>query len=127
MTTTAELRAFGADPATARIEVTPRSTGWRVSRAVGFGLAGYAVMLLSILPPHALWAMAGLVAGTTFATLKFMERYTLDSFEGHCPHCGAEIASDGSSRLKPRSTITCDACQRSSELVVDVSELDARR
>ncbi len=127
MTTTAELRAFGADAATARIEVTPRSAGWRISRAVGFGIAGYAIMLLAILPPHALWAMAGLVAGTTFATLKFLERYTLESFEGTCPHCGADLSSDGRARLKARSTVTCDTCHRASELVVDVPALDAAR
>jgi hypothetical protein len=127
VTTTAELRAFGVDPETARITVTPRSARWRVSRAVGFGLAGYGVMLLAILPPHAVWAMAGLVAGTTFSTLKFLERYTLESFAGACPHCGAEVSSDGSTRLKARSTVTCDACHRASELVVDVPALDAAR
>ncbi len=124
MTTTARLEAFGAEPSSARIEVTPRSTGWRISRAVLFGLAGYAIMLLSILPPHAVWAMAGLVAGTTFAVLKFLERFTLESFRSSCPHCGAEVVSESSSRLKPRSTVTCDNCQRSSELVIDVDALD---
>jgi hypothetical protein len=84
-------------------------------------------MLLAILPPHAIWAMAGLVAGTSFATLKFLERYTLESFEAVCPHCGAGVASDGRSRLKARSTVTCDACHRASELVVDVAALDAAR
>lgn len=127
MTATAQLRAFGADPSTARIRVTPRSARWRLSRAMLFGLAGYSVMLLAILPPHALWALAGLVAGTAFATHKFLERYTLDAWEGVCPHCGEGMSSDGSSRLKERSTITCDACRRTSELVIDVPGLDAAR
>jgi len=123
MTTTARLEAFGAEPSTARIEVTPRTTGWRLSRALLFGLAGYSIMLLAILPPHAVWAMAGLVAGTTFAVLKFLERFTLESFESTCPHCGSDVGSTSSTRLKPRSTVTCDDCQRSSELVIDVDAL----
>lgn len=127
MTTTAQLRAFGADPSTARIRVIPRSTGWRVGRAVLFGLAGYSIMVLAILPPHALWALAGLVAGTAFAVHKFLERYTLDAWEAACPHCGAAMSSEGSSRLNARKTVTCDACQRTSELVIDVSALDAER
>ena len=127
MTTIGELRAFGADTSTADIEVTPRSLAWRVSRAVGFGIAGYAIMLLAILPPHALWAMAGLVTGTALAALKWLERYTLEAFEGTCPHCGAGVSSDGRSRLKARSTVTCDTCQRASELVIDVPALDAAR
>jgi len=82
-------------------------------------------MLLAILPPHAVWAMAGLVAGTTFAVLKFLERYTLESYRGSCPHCGADVGTDSSTRLKARSTVTCDNCQRTSELVIDVDALDS--
>jgi len=127
MQTQATLEAFGAEAAAVHLHVTPRSTAWRLSRAAGLGLAGYSITILSILPPHLLWALAGIVTGTTFAVRKYLERYTLESLEGHCPHCEADVSHERSSRLTDRSTLTCDSCHRSSELVVDIEELDARR
>lgn len=123
METTATIQAFGAEPTIATLTVTPRSTAWRLSRSIGFGLAGYSVLILSILPPHALWALVGAVGGTWFAVNKWLERYTLERMTGSCPHCGAPVGQEKASRLRPRVTITCDACQRSSELVIDIDSL----
>lgn len=123
----ASLEAFGTDTTRADLRVVPRSTTWRVSRAALFGLAGYAIMLLSILPPHVVWAMAGLVTGTTLTLVKFRERYTLDEMHAVCPHCGAPISAPTPSRLKRHTALTCDTCHRPSRLVVDFAALDAAR
>jgi hypothetical protein len=123
--TTATIKAFGAEPTRASLVLTARSTGWRVSRSVGFGLAGYSILILSILPPHALWALVGGVGGTWMAVNKWLERFTLERMSGTCPHCGAELTREKSGRLRPRVTITCDTCQRSSEMVVDLDALDS--
>ncbi|MDT8368070.1 MAG: hypothetical protein RQ745_02595 [Longimicrobiales bacterium] len=127
MKTTASLEAFGADATPADLRLVPRSLGWRLTRAILFGLAGYAIMLLSILPPHAVWALAGLVTGTALTILKFRERYTLEEMRATCPHCGAPLSVTTPSRLKAETTTTCDVCHRSSRLVVDIDELDDAR
>lgn len=124
MQTQARLEAFGVEPAEVTLEVTRRSPGWRLGRAIGFGLPGLLLLGLSILPPHALWALSGLLM-VTFAIRKYLERFTLEQLTGRCPHCDADVSQNDASRLKARSSLTCDACQRSSELVVDMDALEA--
>lgn len=124
MQTQATLEAFGVAPSEVTLEVTPRTTAWRVSRLVGYGVPGGVLLLLSILPPHALWALSGLIM-ETFAIRKYLENYTLERLSGVCPHCGSDVSHSSPARLKERSSLTCDTCQRSSELVVDMTPLEA--
>jgi len=123
MQTQAQLQAFGTAPASVTLEVTPRSAGWRIARVLGCGLPGLLFLALAILPPHALWVLAGLLL-VTMAIRKWLERFTLQSLSGSCPHCGADLSHQKPTRLRERATLTCDSCQRSSELVVDMSALE---
>jgi len=122
----ARLEAFGVDSARVTLEVMPRGVAWRVARAVGFGLPGLLLVGLSILPPHALWALSGLVL-VTVSVRKFSERYTVTRMDGRCPHCGAKLSDSSPTRLRLRSSVTCEGCQRSSELVIDPGALSAHR
>lgn len=117
------LRIFGYDPTEVRLKVIPRSTRWRGVRAAAWILGGTLVGVpLAVLPPHALWPLAGLGGGGFMAWRKWSERYTLEELEGRCPRCDHEIVESGPTRLRISGSVDCPNCNNSSTL--DLSETD---
>jgi hypothetical protein len=107
----ARITAFGFDAKAARVEVIPRSRGWRTTRAllamaIGAGVAP----VVFILPPHVPWALAAIGAGAFFARRFATERETLLRVEGHCPRCGAEIRVETATPLREPHVLHCGGC-----------------
>lgn len=118
------FRVFGHDDTVAELEVLPRSTAWRGTRAGGFILAGVlAAPVVALLPPHVAWAMAAVLTGLFFGLRKWSERHTLMELTGPCPRCGSTIRIESPTRLRNPWTVTCDSCRHSATLTVDGATL----
>jgi hypothetical protein len=120
----ATASVFGHEPTPVTLGLIPRSTGWRVSRALRYLLAGaVAAPVLAVLPPHAPWAVAAGTGGTLLALRKWRERFTLVSLEGACPRCGAPLEGGGSGPLREPHRISCDACGNPVVVTVEPNDL----
>lgn len=113
------LSLFGFPGTPARLEVLPRSTGWRFLRAAGF-IGGGLVLApaVGLVPPHAPWVLAAVGLGGFLGIRKWRERYTILSFQGLCPKCGGTLFVASGTPLRPVMTIPCAECHHDPRLTV---------
>lgn len=114
------ISAFGFDSTEASAEVIPRSSGWRMTRAllalaIGLGVAP----VVFILPPHVPWALAAVASGAYFARRFATERRTLVRLEGRCPRCGSQIRVEKQTVLKDPHPLSCSGC--GNDVLLEVS------
>jgi hypothetical protein len=111
------LRVFGFEDQPFSVTVIPRSVRWRGVRASALFLAGLIPgVALAILPPHAVWPLLGLGAGTSLGLLKWSERFTLVELSATCPRCQAPITRQGPGRFRPAGSVDCSKCNHTSQI-----------
>lgn len=93
----------------AELEFRPRSE--RIFRGVA-SLVGFTVLAVvaAILPPHIPWALIALGAGGIVAFRNFRGVFTVRSFEGNCPRCGASLRVEPGAKIKPPHQMDCYNC-----------------
>lgn len=108
---TGVLKLFGYDPAPVRLEVIPRSRAWRLRRtAVAAGAFLLATPVVALVPPHAPWAAAGIMAAAILGRRRWTERYTVACFRAPCPRCGQALGLPPGTRLRAPHPVPCDGC-----------------
>jgi hypothetical protein len=119
-----EAILFGFPNTKAVLTIRPRPTSWRASGAA-LRMAGFIVLAaaVAIIPPHAPWIIGALAGGVILARRRWIERYTLESVNGTCPKCGAELNAKGS-RLRKPHPVMCENCHHEISLTFDDGPLD---
>lgn len=121
----ARVTLFGFDPTPARLDVIPRPVSWRLARVLRVLLVtAVAAPAAFLIPPHAPWGVGALVIGGFLARRRWVERFTIAAFRGHCPRCGAEVEVEVGSRLRVPHPVSCGGCRHDSALVVSANDLD---
>ena len=117
---------FGHPPTAARLELLPRSRGWRTRKAAIRLAIGLAVApVVALVPPHAPWALISLVTGGILARRRWKERYTIQEVDAHCPRCEAALPLPSGTRLRTPHPVTCPDCGH--EPVVEITEAELER
>lgn len=109
--TTGRIEAFGYEATTADVKLIPRTTSWRMTRAllslaVGLGAAP----IVFFVPPHVPWVLGAVGLGGFFARRFAMERRTLVSLAGKCPKCGNDLTIAKHVALRDPHEIACPQC-----------------
>ena len=119
-----EAVLFGFPNTKAVLTIRPRPASWRASGAA-LRMAGFTVMagMVAIVPPHAPWIIGALVTGGVLARRRWIERYTLESVNGTCPKCGAELKVKPS-RLRKPHPVMCEGCHFECSLTFDSGPLE---
>lgn len=117
---TGRLHLFGHEATPATVRLLLRSRRWRTLRALRVAGAGLLVApLLTLVPPHAPWAL-GAVVGTLFlARRRLGETHTLVDLRGPCPHCGEGVTIHAPTRLRWPHPVACEACHHEVTLHLD--------
>lgn len=116
------LRADGAPPERARVEIGVLGAGDRVKRA-GVALAGGVGLALVALPipiVHLLLVPGALVGGIALAARRLGQGETFRGARGRCPYCGTQQRFTLLGRFRLPKTVYCGSCQR--ELYLDSGE-----
>jgi len=116
----ARVRLFGYAETEAELSAVPRSTRWRLVKAMKAGGAGYALMLLTPLPPHLGWLLGGFGAGTWFGLRRWRERFTLLELSGSCPRCQGELNLPRPVRLQSEMPLDCEGCGHAASVVTEI-------
>jgi len=120
------LSLFGFPSTPASLELLPRSTGWRASRAAALAGAGLlTAVAVGLIPPHAPWVVAALGTGGVLGWRKWRERFTILSFEGNCPKCGEALNVAPGTPLRPIMSVPCEGCHHDPRLTTTPSAEDA--
>lgn len=103
------LRAHRKAPA--RVELAYNPTPGRVLRAAAW-VAGLwsTIPLVLWLPPHYPWVITAFLAGIYLSYRSWHGRYTIRSFAGVCPRCGAPLALGVDRLVDLPHTLTCYSC-----------------
>lgn len=105
------LTLFGFPSTSVRVRGIPRSRRWRAVRAGLFGAGGlFLAPAVGMIPPHAPWAAGSLGLGLFLGLRKWRERFTVLSMDATCPKCGARVALEEGSALRPGTTVPCESC-----------------
>lgn len=116
---TGRIEAFGFTPTEAQLRVIPRSTSWRMTRAMLSAAIGLgAAPVVFILPPHVPWALGAAGLGIFFAVRFAREHQTLVSLTGTCPKCGAAVTQDRPAPVRFPHHMSCPACLQGLEVHV---------
>ncbi len=113
------LRAVGASPQTARVDIGVLDPGDRLKRA-GVALAGGVGVALVALPipiVHLVLVPGGLLLGIGLAVRRLGQGETFRGAEGRCPYCGVGQRFTLMGRFRLPKTVFCASCQR--ELYLD--------
>lgn len=112
------LTLFGFSSTSAWLDVLPRTTAWRATRASIFmGVALIVAPAVALIPPHVPWVFMALGLGGFMASRKWKERFTILSLEGLCPKCGGSLSLPNGTPLRAVLTVPCDGCNHDSRLV----------
>jgi len=108
--TDADAVVFGFPATRVRVRIRRRPRSWRLSGAVR-RMAIFVVLapLVAVVPPHAPWLIGALAAGAILARRRWRERFTLETVQGRCPKCGAELGVKAG-RLRVPHPVPCEAC-----------------
>ena len=113
------LEVFGADARPARLEVTPRPTGKRATRAAATGAATLVIAAgVALLPPHAPWLLAALAIGGWRTVREWRGEYQLHAFEGSCPRCGEPLKLE-ERYITPPMLLPCYSCHAQVQLTIE--------
>ncbi len=117
----ARLELFGFASTPARVEVIPRSGGWRTGHAFGYLLLCWAcIAVVMWVPPHFPWILTAFFLGIFFFVKYIRQRYTLVSLEGTCPRCGFPQTIKKPTRLAIPHRCYCPSCHQPLLLVVEL-------
>ena len=123
-----ELSLFGFPPEKAILWALPRSRRWRGIRAVAYVGGGLLLApVLGVVPPHAPWVLGALGLGGVLGVRKWREWFTLVSFQGRCPKCGAAMTLKAGTPVRPSLSVPCDGCHHDSRLTVAASDIHPAR
>lgn len=105
------LTLAGHEPVPGTAELTYRPRSERITRGT-MSLVGFTLLaaVVAILPPHIPWALIALSAGVIIAFRNFRGVYTVRSFEGNCPRCGAALKVEPGAKIKPPHEMDCYNC-----------------
>lgn len=108
------IKAFGAEPTAARVQLSALSPGDRLKRAgavFGMGLAA-AMIAIPIPLVHFILVPGALLVGIVLALSRLRQHEIFRTANGRCPFCGTEQSFTvmGSFRLPKK--LHCQACQR---------------
>jgi len=123
VTVPARVTLFGHEATNAVVTLKPRSTRWRVTRAlplVGGGLA--LAPVAALVPPHVPWAAGAMIGGAVLGRRRWLERFTLVGLDARCPRCGAALSLPGPTRLRSPLSLDCESCHH--QPVLQVSDED---
>lgn len=101
----------GHEPVVGHADLAFRPRSERIGRGVA-SLVGFTVLALvaAIIPPHIPWALIALGAGGIVAFRNFRGVFTVQSFEGNCPRCGAKLTIEPGAKIKPPQQMDCYNC-----------------
>lgn len=108
---TVVLTLSGHEPVPGRADLEFRPRSERMTRGVA-SLVGFTLLavVVAILPPHIPWALIALIAGGIVSVRNFRGVFTVRSFEGNCPRCGAALTIEPGARIKPPHEMDCYSC-----------------
>jgi hypothetical protein len=113
------LKAFGAKPTAARVELDVLTPADRLKRAaviIGISLA-VAIVAIPIPLVHLVLVPGALVLGIIFSLVKLSQHEIFRTVEGRCPRCAAEQSFTVMGRFKLPKRLYCKSCQQ--ELTLD--------
>lgn len=117
---------FGHAPTAARLDLLPRSGGWRTRKAAIPMAIGLAVApVVALVPPHAPWALIAVATGGILARRRWKEHFTIQEADARCPRCEATLPLRSGTRLRTPHPVTCPDCGH--EPVVEVTEEELER
>jgi hypothetical protein len=115
------LRAFGAKPTAARVELdvlTPSDRLKRAATILGISLVA-AIVALPIPLVHFVFVPGALVAGIVLAIARLRQGQVFRSASGCCPYCATEQMFTVMGRFRLPKALHCKACHQ--ELVLEGS------
>jgi hypothetical protein len=115
------LRAFGAKPTAARVELdvlTPSDRLKRAATILGISLIA-AVIALPIPLVHLVLVPGVLLTGISVSAVRLGQREIFRSASGSCPYCGTEQRFTVMGRFRLPKTLHCQVCHR--QLVLEGS------
>jgi hypothetical protein len=115
------LRAFGAQPTAARVELdvlTPSDRLKRAATILGISLVA-ATIALAIPLVHFVFVPGALVAGVVLSIVRLRQGEIFRSASGRCPYCATEQKFTVMGQFRLPKTLHCLACHR--ELVLEGS------
>lgn len=101
----------GHEPVPGHADLAFRPRSERISRGIA-SIVGFTVLAIgvAILPPHIPWALIALTAGAIVSYRNFRGVFTVRSFEGKCPRCGAALKIEPGAKIKPPHEMDCYSC-----------------
>jgi hypothetical protein len=108
------LRAFGAQPTAARVELdvlTPSDRLKRAATILGISLIA-AVIALPIPLVHLVFVPGVLLAGIVLSIIRLRQGEIFRSASGSCPYCATEQKFTVMGTFRLPKTLHCQACQR---------------
>jgi hypothetical protein len=108
------LKAFGAAPTAASVELGVLTRSERLKKAGLILGAGFIAALIALPIPlvHFVFVPGALAAGLVLAALRFRQEKIFRSASGACPYCGAQQRFPLMGPFKLPKTLHCEACQR---------------
>lgn len=120
------ITLFGHEPTTGELDLLRRTRRWRLRRsAVPAAATAVVAPLVTLLPPHAPWAVGALAGGFILTRRRWKEEFTVEAFRGRCPRCGAELELPAGSRLRFPHPLHCDECRHEPVLELEPERLRA--
>jgi hypothetical protein len=115
------LRAYGAQPTAARVELdilTPADRLKRAATILGISLIA-AVIALPVPLVHFVFVPGVLVAGIVLSIVRLRQGEIFRSASGRCPYCATEQRFTVMGRFRLPKKLHCEACHR--QLVLEGS------
>ena len=113
-TLTLQLRAFGAEPTIAFVELDILTAGERVKRAGTIFGAGLVAALIALPIPlvHVVFVPGALMAGIVLAGVRLRQEKIFRTAKGSCPSCATEQRFTVMGLFKLPKKLYCASCQR---------------
>lgn len=119
----AQLTLRAHRPSPARVELVRNSRARRLTRMLLWLVVCWGVAPLVLwIPPHYPWFTAALLLGAYLGHRSWKGRYTVHSFAGICPRCGAAVSLGPERTFDFPFTLTCFSCHFEPRLHVDLDD-----
>ena len=108
------LKAFGAKPTAARVELDVLTPADRLKRAATIlGISWIAAIIALPIPlVHLVFVPGVLVAGIILSIVRLRQGEIFRSASGPCPYCGTEQKFTVMGRFRLPKKLHCQACRR---------------